>query len=89
MLTAEKRQIKFVRVDEWNRPVFEVIGKNYYLTDVNNLFSECATEQEIKDFYSKLEDTGLEKYLVFYGNSPDLTDPLGGSLKAGIKLELI
>lgn len=78
--------IKFVCIDEWNRPIFkpENKQKKYYLSDVNNLFSEGATEQEVKDFYAKA-GVPLRDCITFHGYEID-TDPNGGKLKFDLEI---
>lgn len=79
----EKMQIKFVGVDEWNRPVFKPLNKNYYLTDTNNLFDYDATEKEIKQFYSDL--TPLNNYIVYKGKSFN-SEPMGNELDYDLEI---
>lgn len=78
--------IKFVGIDEWNRPIFrpENKQKKYYLSDVNNLFSEGTTEQEVKDFYAKA-GVPLRDCITFHGYEID-TDPNGGKLKFDLEI---
>ena len=42
-------KIKFIGIDEWNRPIFKPVdkSKNYYLSDVNHLFPGNASIDEI------------------------------------------
>ena len=84
----EKREvlpIKFVGVDEWNRPAFKPVDKTkkYYLTDVNNLFSENATEEEIKKFYA--DKKPLRDFITYHGYSLD-DDPMGSKLKFDLEI---
>ena len=71
------RLIKFKTIDAWNRPIFEVVNKNYYLSDVDNLFDFGTTEKEIIDFY---KDKILNKYLTYHGKKVD-SEPNGGSME--------
>ena len=87
---AEKtRKIKFKGIDNWNRPIFVDIDslkkqdgslnatKGFYITDLNNLFRDGTTEQEIKEFY---KDKELNKILVYKGNYPN-SEPMGIDLE--------
>lgn len=73
----ETRKIKFVGVDDWNRPVFKVLEKGYYISDLENLFALDVSDADIKVFYSgkKLSDV-----LTYHGNSFD-SEPEGSKLK--------
>lgn len=75
--------IKFVRVDDWNRPIFKAEGKKYYLSDVNNLFDYGATDEQVKEFYKDKDN--LRELLTFHGYSVD-SEPNGGMLKYDLKL---
>lgn len=46
---AEKHQLKFVGIDNWNRPVWKAPDKKEYYGDVCNLFSYEATEEEVRE----------------------------------------
>lgn len=82
---TDKLTIKFVGIDEWNRPIFkpENEQKKYYLSDVENLFSQSVSEQEIKDFYS--DKVPLNSYITYHGRSID-DDPNGGKLKFDLEI---
>jgi hypothetical protein len=56
----EIREAKFIGVDEWNRPIFKVINveKQYFLSDVENLFDLGTKEEEILKFYAQYEKEG-------------------------------
>lgn len=75
--------IKFVRVDDWNRPIFKAEGKKYYLSDVNNLFDYGATEEQVKEFYKDKDN--LRELITFHGYSVD-GEPNGGMLNYDLKL---
>jgi len=79
--------IKFVCIDEWNRPIFKPVNKDkkYFLSDVNNLFSEGATEEEVKKFYADHKDTPLRDCITFHGYEID-TDPDGSKLKFDLEI---
>lgn len=78
----EKRLIKFVGIDDWNRPIFKVLEKNYYLSDVGNLFNYGTTEKQIKEFYKDVE---LNKYLTYHGSKFD-SEPMGCRLEYNFEL---
>ena len=44
---SEKIKLQFVGIDSWNRPVFKSPSEKLYFGDVNNLFSDDATESEV------------------------------------------
>lgn len=68
-----KLDIKFVCIDEWNRPIFKAVEKQVYLSDVDNLFDYGTTEKQIKEFY---EGKDLHENLTIHGSVIDC-DPLG------------
>ena len=72
----QKRFVKFVYIDDWNRPVFKVLEKGYYLSDLHNLFDYGTTEKQIKDFY---KDKELNRYLTYHGKIKDC-EPMGCSM---------
>ena len=80
---ADKLKIKFVGIDDWNRPIFKGQGKKYYLSDVNNLFDYGATEEQVKEFYKDKDN--LRELLTFHGYSVD-SEHNGGMLKYDLKL---
>lgn len=82
-MTKEKLKIKFVGIDYWGRPIFKPVEKNYYLSDVNNLFNEGTSEQEIKEFYSQAKS--LNDHITYHGRVID-TDPNGIPLKPELEL---
>ena len=73
----ETRKIKFVGIDEWNRPIFKVLDKNYYISDLNNLFPLDVSEIDIKVFYSSKK---LSEILTYHGQIADC-EPMGDKLK--------
>lgn len=83
-MNKEVLKIKFVTIDDWNRPIFKPIdeSKHYYLSDVNNLFDYNTTEKQIKQFY---EVDNLEEIITYHGRSID-TDPQGSCLKYKLRL---
>ena len=80
---TDKLKIKFVGIDDWNRPIFKGQGKKYYLSDVNNLFDYDATDEQVKEFYKDKDN--LRELLTFHGYSVD-SEPNGGMLKYDLKL---
>lgn len=76
MENKDLRLIKFKTVDDWNRPIFEVVDRKYYLSDVNNLFDYGTTEAEIFEFY---KDKTLNQHLTYHGRRID-SEPGGDSM---------
>lgn len=72
-----KRHIKFIKIDNWNRPIFKVLEKEYYISDLENLFPMDTSESKIKEFYKgkKLCDV-----LTYHGSKADC-EPMGNNLK--------
>ena len=85
-MDKEVLEIKFVTIDDWNRPIFKPIdeSKHYYLSDVGNLFDYGTTEEQIKDFYKDVSDH-LGDYILYHGRYID-TDPNGVQLKYELRL---
>lgn len=71
------RKIKFVGIDEWNRPIFKVLEKNYYISDLENLFPLDISEADIKVFYSNKK---LSEVLTYHGATANC-EPMGDKLK--------
>lgn len=78
----QKRLVKFVGIDDWNRPIFKVLEKNYYLSDVHNLFDYGTTEEEIIEFY---KDKELNRHLTYHGSKFD-SEPMGNRLDYNFEL---
>jgi len=57
-----KCEVKFIGIDDWNRPVFKDIEKESYYGSLNTLFGYDATE----DIVLK---TVLSTELLLFGNS--------------------
>ncbi len=72
-----KRHIKFIKIDDWNRPIFKVLEKEYYISDLNNLFPLDTPEAKIKEFY---KDKDLCLLLTYHGSRADC-EPMGNQLK--------
>lgn len=45
---AEKTQLKFIGIDNWNRPTWKVPDEKAYYGSINELFSYEATETEVR-----------------------------------------
>ena len=73
----EKRHIKFIKIDGFNRPIFKVLEKDYFISDLNNLFPMNTTEAKIREFY---KDKDLCKVLTYHGSRADC-EPRGNELK--------
>ena len=80
---TDKLKIKFVGIDDWNRPIFKGEGKKYYLSDVNNLFDYDATDEQVKEFYK--DKVPLNSYITYHGRSID-DEPNGGKLKFDLEI---
>lgn len=65
------RELEFVGIDDWNRPVFKEIGTRLYFGSLDILFHYQETEAKIKEKVS-------EKDLLYFGTDPD-GDPMGTS----------
>ena len=80
-------KIKFIGIDEWSRPIFKPVdkSKNYYLSDVNHLFPENASIDEIKEFYKDVSDNRLKEFITYHGREID-TDPMGAELKYNLEI---
>ena len=72
-----KRHIKFIKIDGWNRPIFKVLEKEYYISDLENLFPIDTPESKIKEFY---KDKDLCDVLTYHGSKADC-EPMGNKLK--------
>lgn len=78
--------IKFKGIDDWNRPVYEVVGLKAYIGDVENLFDWDATKEQVDKFF--MYGTNI-KNLVIFGSRFNEGDPLGAPIKDDIKLNII
>lgn len=72
-----KRHIKFIKIDGYNRPIFKVMERGYYISDTGNLFPADTTEDAIKEFY---KDKNLNEVLTYHGSRVDC-EPEGNALK--------
>lgn len=84
--SREVKKIKFITVDDWNRPIFRMKhnGRFYYLSDINNLFDYGTTEQKIKQFYK--DKKPLRDYITFHGHRID-DDPMGTTMRFDLEIE--
>jgi hypothetical protein len=78
--------IKFKGIDDWNRPVYKVLGLNVYIGDVNNLFNWDTPKETVDDFYKKDDNI---KCLCIFGSTFNKHDPLGTNLKKDIILNIV
>ena len=60
-------KLKFVGIDDWNRPVFKDEGaaSPYFYGDTQHLFALDTQEWEVLRFY---KDKDLHESIVFFGN---------------------
>ena len=72
-----KRHIKFIKIDGFNRPIFKVMERGYYISDTGNLFPVDTTEDTIKEFY---KEKNLNEVLTYHGSRVDC-EPKGNTLK--------
>ena len=68
---AEKFQLIFKGIDNWNRPVWKAPDKNEYYGDVNTLFDYGATEAEVRE---KIDIYCLCNFGDHFGCEPMGTD---------------
>ena len=80
----EPLKIKFIEIDDYNKPIFKPLNKKYYLSDVNNLFNYGTDEKEIKKFYSEMP-LPLNKYITFHGYSME-DDPMGSVMEEDLEI---
>ncbi len=77
-------RIKFVCIDDWNRPVFKAVNlTNYFIGDTDHLFDYDATEEAVLNFY---KDKNLSECLTYFGDHAGC-EPWGMTLKTA-KIEL-
>lgn len=75
-----KRTLKFRGIDDFNRPVFKVLEKNYYIGSTDKLFSSDVKEKEVKEYF---KDRLGE--LIYFGESFNC-EPEGTHLKPNLQL---
>ena len=76
-------QIKFKTIDFWNRPVYQLVGKEVLIGDVDKLWDGNTPVKEINDYYKN----NLDALCIFGTNIDD--DPLGSSIKKSINLVIV
>ncbi len=76
MATKEKRvfNLKFVGIDDWNRPVFKDVDKKLYFGMTDHLFDYDTSEQAVYDYFS---DDDIGRHIEFFGSEFDC-EPHGG-----------
>lgn len=75
-----KRTLKFRGIDDFNRPVFKVLEKSYYMGSTNKLFSHDTNPKEIVKYFKNHKDD-----LIFFGYSFGC-EPEGGKIKDTLKI---
>lgn len=73
------RHIKFYGLDDFNRPVYKVQEGNYYIGDVDKLFTN-ETKEEIDNYFRN----NIDK-LVYFGSSFN-EEPDGRPLNKNLQL---
>lgn len=66
------KDIKFIGVDNWSRPIFRNIKAKEYFGSVDKLFSYDATEKEVLE---KITEKDLLYFGSFFGCEPLGTKP--------------
>ncbi len=81
---SEKKiiKIKFVGVDNWNRPVFRNIESKSHYGSVSTLFPWESKEEEVVKYFKENIDE-----LEYFGNHFGC-EPMGG-LDSRLKLEIV
>lgn len=77
-------RLKFVGIDDWNRPVFKRDDKKQYFGDTDNLFDWSATKEEVLSLY---EGKDLHRFICYFGTSFGC-EPSGVEIKKDIKIIL-
>lgn len=80
----ETLKIKFVGIDDWGRPIFKPLNKNYYLSDTGHLFRSGDDEKTIKEFYAEMPFP-LNKYITYHGSSFD-SEPYGNEVEEDLEI---
>jgi hypothetical protein len=83
MNQEEIRTIKYRGIDDFNRPVFKVLEKKYYIGSTSKLFSHDVKESEVINYFKDNINQ-----LEFFGHSFNC-EPEGGKLKDNIKLVIV
>ena len=76
-------RLKFVAIDDWNRPVFQN-DKGLYFGDTENLFNYGTGKEEVYNFY---KDKDLNENICYFGRCFDC-DPIGGRINKEVKIIL-
>jgi len=79
-------EIKFRGIDDWNRPVYKVVGdkfKTLHFGSVNTLFDYETTAETVNEYFKDHTDE-----LEFFGEHFNC-EPHGGRLFKGLELKII
>ena len=76
-------QIKFKTIDYWSRPVYQWLGTEVLIGDVNKLWDGNTPIKKINDYYKD----NLEALCIFGTNIDD--DPLGSPIKKSVNLVIV
>ena len=78
--------IKFRGIDDWNRPVYRILGTNTYIGDTDNLFNWEDSKEVVDTFYKKDDNI---KCLCVFGARFNVGDPLGSTIHEDITLTIV
>ena len=84
----EPRNIEFVCIDEWSRPIYKYVDRNIYLGSVDILFpnKEIAPNNTVEEINKYFQEHPEE--FVYFGTSID-DDPYGGKFKEEVKFVIV
>lgn len=89
-LNPNKRQIyiEFISIDDWNRPLYKYVGRNFYLGSIEILFpnKEIApngTKEEINKYFQEHNEE-----FVYFGTESDC-DPYGSKFNKDIQFIIL
>lgn len=72
------RTLKYRGIDDWNRPIFKVMEKNYYVGCIEKLYPHDVNPKEVIEYFKN--NTGFLRYFGIKFNC----EPEGGSLKSDL-----
>lgn len=74
------RTLKFRGIDDWGRPVFKVIEKDYFVGSTETLFPYNANPKEVVEYFKENKNE-LRLFGYSFGCEPD-----GAQLKSDLDL---